>query len=210
MSALRHLQLPVSEADIRLIALGDLVLLTGDIVITAGLPTHQRIIEHIEGVGDLPYGLTGAAFLHLGSYSRDTDHGLEVLYMNPTTSTRFNPIMPKLIRHFGLRIIGGKGGLDATCVEAMREIGCIYVSFLGGGAPLHSDAIEAVVDVGWTDLVSHYRLVKLRVKELGPLTVAIDAHGNSSYDILKDAATARMPTILQDLASQRARDGGAT
>ncbi len=54
MSALRHLQLPVSEADIRSIALGDLVLLTGDIVITAGLPTHQRIIEHIEGVGTCP------------------------------------------------------------------------------------------------------------------------------------------------------------
>ncbi len=42
-------------------------------------------------------------------------------------------------------------------LKPCEEIGCIYVSFLGGGAPLHSDAIEAVVDVGWTDLVSHYR-----------------------------------------------------
>ena len=206
MPALHHLQLPLDEAAVRGLALGDLVLLSGEIVITAGLPTHQRIVECVEGRRALPFGLDGAAFFHLGSYSRETADGLDVLYMNPTTSTRFNPLMPGLIRHFDFRMVGGKGGLDAACAEAMREVGCVYLSFLGGGAALHSDAIEALVDVGWNDLVSHYRLVKLRVRELGPLTVAIDARGNNGYDRLQDQARARLPDILSGLAKAREGD----
>ena len=50
--------------------------------------------------------------------------------------------MPTFIRHFGLRAVGGKGGLDRACAEAMQEVGCVYLSFLGGGAPLLSDAIK--------------------------------------------------------------------
>ena len=125
--------------------------------------------------------------------------------MNPTTSTRFNPLMPRLIRHFGLRAVGGKGGLDAACAEAMREVGCVYFSFVGGGAPLLSDAIREVVSVQWNDLVSHYRLVTLRVEELGPVTVGIDAHGRSLYGDLSQAAADRLPAIMADLAAARAK-----
>ena len=64
--------------------------------------------------------------------------------MNPTTSTRFNGFMPGFIRRLGLRAVGGKGGLDRACADAMREAGCVYLSFLGGGCPLLSDAIKAV------------------------------------------------------------------
>ena len=98
-----------------------------------------------------------------------------------------------LIRHFGLTAVGGKGGLDAGCVQAMQEVGCVYLSFFGGGAPLHSAAIEAVREVAYSDLVAHYRLVRLAVRGLGPLTVGIDAHGNSLFDTLQDQAQNRLP-----------------
>jgi fumarate hydratase subunit beta len=199
MSAHHRLTLPLSEGDVRALAVGDLVTLDGEIVLTAGLPTHERIREHMERGEDLPIDLTGAAFFHLGSYSRDRDGAFEVLYMNPTTSTRFNPYMPEMIRHFGLRAVGGKGGLDDACARAMAEVGCVYLSFLGGGAQLHSRAIKDVVAVAWNDLVAHYRLVKLRVEGLGPLTVAIDAHGNNAYEQLKQAAADRLPEILIEL-----------
>jgi fumarate hydratase subunit beta len=198
-----HLKTPLSEADIRALKLGDLVLLTGDVVMTAGLPTHERLIECTDGKRELPFDMTNAAFFHLGSYITETEHGLRVEYTNPTTSTRFNGLMPKLIRHFGLRLAGGKGGLDANCAKAMAEVGCAYLSFLGGGAPLHSQAIQGVADVGWNDLVSHYRLLKLKVRELGPLTVAIDANGSSQYDLLLKSAADRLPGIYNDLDRQR-------
>lgn len=205
-----RLSLPLSEPDARALAVGDLVILDGEIVITAGLPTHERILEYIEAGRALPTELRGAALFHLGSYSRDTGEAFDILYMNPTTSTRFNPYMPTLIRRLGLRAVGGKGGLDMACAAAMAEVGCVYLSFLGGGAVLHTDAIREVVSVSWNDLISHYRLVRLRVEGLGPLTVGIDAHGNNVYESLQRDAAARMPEILAALDRERAtpRDKG--
>lgn len=204
MSDLRKIRMPMTPEEARSLRAGDMVLLDGEIVITAGLPTHQRLLAAAEEGREPPIALAGGSLLHLGSYSRDTaDGGLELLYMNPTTSTRFNPLMPRLIRHFGLTAVGGKGGLDAACAAAMAEVGCVYFSFLGGGAPLHSAAIRAVREVAWNDLVAHYRLVRLAVDGLGPVTVGIDAHGNSLFDSLREEAAARMPEILGRLAEDR-------
>lgn len=199
----RRLRTPLAEADVRALAVGDQVVLDGEIVITAGLPTYERILEHIGQDRALPTDLRGAALFHMGSYSRSAGERFEILYMNPTTSTRFNPFMPTVIRAFGLRAVGGKGGLDMESARAMQEVGCVYLSFLGGGATLHTDAIREVVSVDWADLVSHYRLVRLRVEGLGPLTVAIDAHGNNVYEQRKQAAAARLPEILADLERER-------
>ena len=202
-----RLQLPLSEAAVRGLRAGDLVVLDGEMTITAGLPTHARIQQHIDAGTPLPVELAGGALFHLGSYSRDTPDGFEVLYMNPTTSTRFNGYMPGFIRRLGLRAVGGKGGLDRACAEAMREVGCVYLSFIGGGCPLLSDAIRAVVSVHWTDLIAHFRLVTLRVEGLGPLTVGIDAHGNSLYTSLHETAAARLPGILAALKAEREAAG---
>ena len=198
-----RLTLPLSEAATRSLRAGDHVILDGEMTITAGLPTHQRIQQHLDDNLPLPVDLTGGALFHLGSFSRDTATGFEVLYMNPTTSTRFNAYMPGFIRRLGLRAVGGKGGLDAACARAMAESGCVYLSFLGGGCPLLSDAIKSVVSVHWTDLIPHFRLVTLRVEALGPLTVAIDANGNSLYDSLHATAAARMPAIMAALRADR-------
>lgn len=203
MVTTHRLRLPLTEDAVRSLRAGDLVILDGEMTITAGLPTHDRIQRHLDAGIPLPVDLAGGALFHLGSYSRDGDAGFEVLYMNPTTSTRFNGYMPGFIRRLGLRAVGGKGGLDRACAQAMQEAGCVYLSFLGGGCPLLSDAIRSVVSVHWTDLIAHFRLVTLRVEALGPLTVGIDAHGASLYDTLQDAAAARMPAIMAALRAER-------
>ena len=200
-----RLRLPLSKADVRQLKAGDFVLLDGDIVLTAGLPTHERIREHMRANKPLPIDIRGGSLLHLGSYSLETDGKFDVLYMNPTTSTRFNSYMPEFIRHYDLRLVGGKGGLDHASAEAMREVGCVYLSFLGGGAALHTDAIKTVVEVAWDDLVSHYRLVKLRVESLGPLVVAIDCHGRSLFEELSDTAQNKLPDLLDKLDAGRAK-----
>jgi len=205
MTEIRRLKLPIDEATIRSLDAGDFVELDGDIVLTAGLPTCGRILEYMKENRPLPIDIAGGTLFHLGSYSRDTPQGFEVLYINPTTSTRFNAVMPPIIRHYGLRMVGGKGGLDHACVEAMKEVGCVYLSFLGGGSPLLSDAIKEVRKVAWEDFVSHYRLVKLRVERLGPLVVGIDAKGNSTFESLTAQAQDRMSDILHDLDTARAK-----
>ncbi|WP_431305690.1 fumarate hydratase C-terminal domain-containing protein [Sediminicoccus sp. BL-A-41-H5] len=204
---LRRIRMPMSREDARSLRAGDMILLDGEIIITAGLPTVQRLVACAEEARDPPIPLRGGSLFHLGSYSQDgAEGGLEILYMNPTTSTRFNPHMPRLIRHFGLTAVGGKGGLDSASVAAMAEVGCVYLSFLGGGAPLHSSAITAVREVAYPDLVAHYRLVRLAVEGLGPVTIGIDAHGNSLFDSLQAQAKARMAGILEGLAASCGAD----
>lgn len=204
----RKLSFPLSEADARSLRAGDLVSLYGEVIITAGLPTHRRMIDCLERGEPLPIDLNGQAFLHLGGYSQLKDGRFELLYLNPTTSTRFNPYMPTLIRSLGLRVTGGKGGLDAESARAMQETGCVYLSFIGGGCTVLSQAIREVVTVAWEDMLTHYRLVKLRVEGLGPATVGIDAHGVSLYDRGTAEAEARLPEILKELSLARARSAG--
>jgi fumarate hydratase subunit beta len=203
----RRLTLPLTETDVRSLRAGDMVYLDGEVVITAGLPTHVRIVEYIEAGKPLPIDLTQAVLLHFGGYSRETGGKLEVVYMNPTTSTRFNPFMPTIIRSFGLKAVGGKGGLDETSARAMQETGCVYLSFPGGACTLFSQAIREVAAVGWQDLLLHYRLLKLRVEGLGPATVAIDAHGNSLFDQLQAKALERLPSIMASLNAERGKRG---
>jgi fumarate hydratase subunit beta len=208
MSRTHHLRLPLDANAVRKLAVGDMVMLSGDITISIGLPTHKRMVSELKAGNALPLDLHGGAFFHLSSYIRDTDAGPEALYMNPSTSTRYNPYMPDLIRMLGLRLVGGKGGLDMASVAAMKESGCAFLSFLGGGAPLLSEAIKGVVSTHWNEYISQFRLTTLRVENLGPATVAIDAHGNSIYDELKKKAEDKLPGILTELARHRQAASG--
>jgi fumarate hydratase subunit beta len=196
---------PIGAEQARTLRAGDLVVIDGEIVITAGLPTHERLLGCLQGKEALPMDLRGQSLFHLGSFSREIEGKFEVLYMNPTTSTRFNPFMPRLIEGFEWHAVGGKGGLDRHCVDALRRAGGVYLSFLGGGCTLLSRAIQEVVQVGWSDMLTHYRLVRLRVEELGPATVGIDAHGHSLYEEERAAAGARLDAILSELDSTRER-----
>ena len=108
MPQTHHLSLPLNELQIRALNVGDLVYLSGEIVISAGMPTYQRMLAWMDQGKALPIELGGGALFHLGSYSRELDPAtgaMEVVYMNPTTSTRFSDFMPRLIRGHGLRLL---------------------------------------------------------------------------------------------------------
>ena len=201
----RTLDLPFSPDVARSLELGEVVYLSGEVVVTAGYPTHQRIVAAIEAGEDPPVALRGEALFHLGSMSREEGGRLTPVYVNPTTSTRFNAFIPKIIRHFGITALAGKGGLDAACVAAMRETGCVYFSIVGGAAPLLTEGVKEVLETGWDDLITQFRLTRLRVEGFGPVTVAIDAHGNSRYEQLTISARDRLPSIMRALNAGRKR-----
>jgi fumarate hydratase subunit beta len=193
---MKNLTLPLSRADVEGLALGELVTVSGRVTMSIGLPTHKRMVELVQAGTPLPVDLQGGAFFHLSCYNRERADGThEALYLNPTTSTRYNDFMPQLVEGCGLRLVGGKGGLDAASVEAMRRQGCAYLSFLGGGCTLLSQAIRQVVSVHWTDYIAQFRLLTLEVDELGPATVAIDAHGRSLYEQLHSQAAQRLAAL---------------
>lgn len=195
-----RLSAPLPRADAAKLKLGDIVWLTGEIVTTAGFPTHQRLMDCIEKGEAPPIPLEGACFFHMGSQSGED--GVPD-YVNPTTSTRFNRFMPALLDRFGFTALAGKGGLDATCAAALAKHGAVYFSMIGGAAPLLTEGIVERVETGWDDLITQFRLTRWRVKDFGPLTVAIDARGQSLYDDLSAGARDRLPGILEKLREAR-------
>ena len=72
-----------------------------------------------------------------------------------------------------------------------------------GSSAILSDAIHAVLAVEWRDFAPHFRLTRLRVENLGPLTVGIDARGQSRYQALEDEARSRLPAIMARLSTRR-------
>src|SRR5690606_4089784 len=136
---LPRLTLPLTPEQARSLKLGDTVLLDGVVSMTAGLPVHQRIAEALAHGGELPLPLEESAFFHMGSSCRQDGGRWIPNYVNPTTSSRFDAYMPALIRGLRLTSVGGKGGMGAACVEAMREVGCVYFSLPGGASPLLSE-----------------------------------------------------------------------
>lgn len=196
---------PLDRDVARSLKLGDIVFVTGEFVGSAGYPAHQRLFEGIQKGEAPPISMDGVALFHLGSMSREEEGRIKPLYVNPTTSTRFNAFIPTIVRHFGITALAGKGGLDAECVTAMQEVGCVYFSMIGGAAPLLTEGVKEVLETGWDDLIMQFRLTRFRVEAFGPLTVTIDAHGNSVYEQLTRSARDRLPEIMARLNSERPR-----
>ncbi len=203
MTTFPRVQLPLTPDAARRLKLGDAVLADGEAVVTAGLPTHERIVRCLDTALPLPLELRGQAFFHLGLCGAEQDGETTPLYVNPTTSTRFAAQLPTMIRRLGLTTVAGKGGLDQASVDAMAEQGCVYMAIVGGAAPLLTAAITEVVETRWDDLIAQFRLTRIRFRGFGPLTIAIDAHGGNLYGQLADAARQRLPAILSGMASQR-------
>ena len=57
--------------------------------------------------------------------------------------------------------------------------------------------IEEIEQVWWEDLMPEC-LWKFRVKDFGPLIVAIDSHGNSLYRRIQDRAAERIKAFQFD------------
>lgn len=198
-----RLTLPLSAEEARSLKLGDMVLLDGEVTVSAGFVTHERLISALENKEELPLNLHDQAFFHMGTNCREENGKWLPNYVNPTTSTRFDAFMPTIIRQLRLTSVGGKGGMGAECVKALQETGCVYFSMPGGASPLLSEGAVERLETGWDDLIEQFRLSRFKLKAFGPLTVAIDAHGNSMYENLQKTAASRLPGILKDLEAAR-------
>ena len=179
---------PLTEADVRQLKLEDTVSLSG-VIFGIRDATQIRIFD--EGVPP-PVSMEGGACLHTAPGVRKLPNGkYEKLSIGTTTSTRMDRFVPGLIEQYGVRAVIGKGGLLAGSVDAMQKAGGVYLAIVGGAAALETLQVEEILDVWWEDLMPEC-FWKFRVKDLGPLIVAIDSHGNSLYQRIKDEAAARI------------------
>ncbi|MDF2954995.1 MAG: Tartrate dehydratase beta subunit/Fumarate hydratase class I [Candidatus Alkanophagales archaeon MCA70_species_2] len=170
---------PLTEEDVRKLKVGDVVYVSGEVVAVRDR-TLARILEFIRAEQGLPVRLNGGVIFHCGPLVRKVGEGWEVVAAGPTTSWRMNETTTKLLEMSEIRAIIGKGGMDAAVKEAMRKHGAVYLAMTGGCGALAAEFLRAK-EVHWSDLAAEALWI-FHAEKLGPLLVAIDAHGNSLYE----------------------------
>jgi L(+)-tartrate dehydratase beta subunit len=185
------LQAPLTEDDARKLRLEDTVSIDGTIF---GIRDATQIRIFDQGIAP-PADLRGGVCLHTAPGVRKLADGrYEKICIGTTTSTRMDRFVPGLVDQYGVRAIIGKGGLLAESVLAMQRAGAVYLAIVGGAAALETLQIEEIENVWWEDLMPEC-LWQFRVKDFGPLVVAIDSHGNSHYKSIQERAAARIAAL---------------
>nr|WP_301867624.1 FumA C-terminus/TtdB family hydratase beta subunit [Methanobrevibacter smithii] len=171
----KNIKVPVKNEDLTDLKIGDVITLTGNII-TARDQAHKRILEQ-----GAPLDIEGAAIFHAGPIISEDEKGYKMVAVGPTTSMRMNPYQSDVI-DMGPKIVIGKGGMDDTVRKALVKNNALYVVATGGCAALYVDAVEEIESVDWLDLGMPEAMWNLKVKDFGPLIVAMDSDGNSLYD----------------------------
>jgi L(+)-tartrate dehydratase beta subunit len=187
----KRLRFPTSEEEIRKLRAGDEVLVDGHII---GIRDRSHIRIFDEGV-EPPMELSGAFLLHTAPGVRKLGPGkYEKVCIGTTTSARMVRFTEGLGAKYGVRAIAGKGGLPDEAIEPMRKYGMVYFAIVGGAAALETTQIEEIEEVAWEELMPEC-LWKFRVKDFGPLTVGIDAHGNSLFHDVQERARKKLEEL---------------
>ncbi len=191
---IRKLTSPISEEEARSLVAGEMIALSGELV-TARDEAHMRALQlHREGK-DLPFQMEGRALYHCGPIMSRTDRW-EVVAAGPTTSARMNSLEPEFLRAFRPRLILGKGGMSPGVLRTLAEVGCAYLAFTGGAAVLAAEHLPEVLGVYWEDLGMPEAVWRMKAAELGPLVVAMDAHGRSLFQEIEDKVKKNAASLL--------------
>jgi len=172
----RKLKIPLTEADVRSLKVGDHVCLTG-VVYSARDMAHKRLCEALDVDEKLPFELEGAVIYFLGP--TPARPGRAIGAAGPTTSSRMDNFSPKLIAN-GLKAMIGKGYRCVEVREALKKYGAVHLAAIGGAAALLSKYITAADVIAYEDLGTE-AIRRLEVLEF-PAVVAYDAEGNSVYE----------------------------
>lgn len=195
MVAERRLKTPLENVDD--LKIGDIVYLTG-MIVTARDKAHMRILEYVKEGKALPVNLSGGVLFHCGPLMRQDKEWMPVA-VGPTTSSRMNSLEPGVLEATGVKAIIGKGGMEKNVGKALTEHNAVYLAMPGGCAATASANIEKVEAVHWLEFGMPEALWVFRVKDFGPLVVAMDCRGNSIYEDVKKTVESNLKKINQIL-----------
>ena len=198
--AVYRFKTPISEEEVRKLKVNDVLYVTGTIV-TARDQAHKRALEYHNSGKELPVKLEGLAVFHCGPIVKKEGDKWIAVAAGPTTSTRMDQFEDEFIKAFKVRVVIGKGGMGKRTADAMQKYGAVYGAFTGGAGVLAAKAIKDVKTVEWLqDLGMPEAFWVFEVEDFGPLSVAIDSHGNNVYDDVKKKAEEQRMKIYEKLS----------
>ena len=199
------LDMPATEAQVRALRVDDTVTLQRTLY---GIRDATQI--HLFDRGrSTRLDLRGHAVIHTAPNVRKVEPsaahpaGYAPVCIGTTTSDRMERFTRPLMQREGVRLIVGKGGLRDDSAAAFAELGGAYLAIIGGTAALQTTWIEQIEDVDLDDL-NPESLWRFRVRDFGPLRVAMDSHGGSLYTVVRDEAQSRRQAVLAGLGVKTA------
>ena len=168
-----RLTFPLSEEQTRSLKVGDVLLLNGH------MHMGRDVLHHYLMTHDAPVNLDGGAIYHCGPVALQQNGTWKLNAAGPTTSIREEPFQADIIKKFRVRAIIGKGGMGKKTLDALQEVGAVYLSAIGGAAQFYTECIKEVDGV---DFLEEFGVPEamwhIRVKDF-PVIVTMDSHGNS-------------------------------
>ncbi len=199
-----ELTMPATEAQVRALRLNDTVTLQQRLF---GIRDATQI--HLFDRGrSTRLDLRGHAVIHTAPNVRKVERsdafpaGYQPVCVGTTTSDRMERFTRPLMEQYGVRLVVGKGGLREASAQAFKDLGGAYLAIVGGTAALETTWVEQIEDVDLDDL-NPESLWQFRIRNFGPLLVAMDSQGGSLYEGVRDAAQARRAAVLASLGVQQ-------
>jgi len=168
------LRTPLTEAQVRSLKVGDMVLISGR-AFTGRDAVHHHLMNHAP-----PVDLTGAVLYHCGPVVKKEGDTWTVTAAGPTTSIREEPYQADVIKRYGVRAVVGKGGMGAKTLAALQEAGAVYLNAIGGAAQFYARTIKAVDGVSLMEFGTPEAMWHLTIEDF-PAIVTMDSHGNSLH-----------------------------
>jgi tartrate/fumarate subfamily iron-sulfur-dependent hydro-lyase beta chain len=188
-----RLNVPLENARVTEIRVGDVLFVTGEIAIARD-QAHKKLIEIFTPE------LVGLPIFHCGPIARRVGEEWKIVAGGPTTSTRMDALTPPILEKYQTKIIIGKGGLGETGKKGLADFGAVYSEFTGGASALAVSKIVRVKtrlheDLGPTELVWIWE-----AKEFGPLLVTQDHRGNDLKKVVATEAASRLDVVVNKYA----------
>jgi fumarate hydratase class I len=179
-----RLQAPITEAQVRALKVGDVVLISGR-MFTGRDAVHHHLMKH-----EPPVDLRGGVLYHCGPVVVKEGEGQwRVTAAGPTTSIREEPYQADILERYGVRVVIGKGGMGAKTLAGLKDSGAVYLNAVGGAAQFYARCIDRVAGVSLMEFGTPEAMWHLDVTDF-PAIVTMDAHGNSLHRDLEQASGA--------------------
>ncbi len=183
-----RLEAPISEAQIRDLKVGDVVLISGR-AYTGRDAVHHHLMSH-----EPPVDLRGGVIYHCGPVVAKDGNGWKVTAAGPTTSIREEPYQGDIIKRYGVRAVIGKGGMGGKTLAALKDAGAVYLNAIGGAAQFYARTITSVDGVSLMEFGTPEAMWHLTVKDF-PAIVTMDSHGNSLHKDVEQASAVELAGI---------------
>lgn len=178
----KKIELPLTEAAIRELRIGDEVEISGPMV-TGRDAAHKHLVKTYD---ERFHELARDRFLyHCGPVvQRDKKGEWRFVAAGPTTSIREEPYEAEVIERYGIRGVIGKGGMGKRTLDAMQKFGAVYLHAIGGLAVVLAQSVVKVHGAHMLDeLGVPEAMWSIEVKDF-PAVVTMDSHGASLHETM--------------------------